>query len=1080
MNAPASLREPAASADARLAELIEELTTRLQAGERIDLEACLRDHPEHVERLEKLLPALRMLADVSRSRHAGFASGVTDAVPQLGQLGDFRLLREIGRGGMGVVYEAEQISLGRRVALKVLPFAATVDAKQLQRFKNEAQAAAHLQHPHIVPVHYVGCERGVHFYAMQYVDGQTLAQLIAGLRAEMTEQAKDNAELPATIDRPASEEAGSLGAQHSALGTPPTAPAISTEDSTRPPAFFRTAAQLGLQAALALEHAHQLGIIHRDIKPANLLVAAEPGESTPAVHLWITDFGLAHVQGETKLTMTGDLLGTLRYMSPEQALAKRVIIDHRTDIYSLGATLYELLTLQPAFAGEDRQELLRQIAFEEPKPPRRWDKAIPADLETIVLKALEKNPSDRYATAQELAEDLRCYLEEKPIRARPATVVQKARKWARRNRGVVWSLGLSAALLLAVVVAALAVGIVVVSRKQRDTQLAWQLTRQALDEMSSQVIEDWLSRRGDLEPEQRAFLERALAYYEVFAAESGHSEEVRKSAADAHLRVGKIRDKLGQHGEADAAYRRAQELYASLGADFPTVPEYRLELARSHNKLGLLLKDTGRPKEAEAAYRDALALQKQLTANFPTVPQYGQELARSHNSLGILLATTGRANEAEAAFRDALATCQRLVADFATVPEYGQDLAATHNNLGVLLKDAGRPREAEAAYRNALAIKQRLAIDFPTVPQYRLELARSHNNLGLLLNETGRPKEAEAAYRDALALQKQLAADFPTVPQYRLELARSQNNLGNLLSDTGQAKEAEAAYRDALAVKKKLAADFPTVPQYRLELADNHNNLGVLLKNTGRPKEATAAYRNALAVQKLLAANFPTVPQYRLRLARSHHNLGNLLQGTGRPREAEAAYGDALAILKRLANDFPTVPEYQGELANTLDGLAQLSRDHKDFPLARQLLEQARPRLRAALDANPHHPFYRAVFCDVERDLAATLLDLGEHAAGAEAAANLARLAFEPANDTYKAACLLSRCLPVAKNDAKLPETRRQELAKSYGDRALETLRQAVAKGYRDVAQMRKAPDLDPLRSRTDFQDLLAELEKRH
>jgi serine/threonine protein kinase len=184
----------------------------------------------------------------------------------------------------------------------------------------------------------------------------------------------------------------------------------STEPSIRSTAYFRTVANLGTQAAEALEHAHQLGVVHRDIKPANLLVDGRG-------NLWITDFGLAHCQSQAGLTMTGDLVGTLRYMSPEQALAKRLLIDHRTDIYSLGVTLYELLTLEPAFSGRDREELLRQVAFEEPRTPRQRNKAIPRELETIVLKAMEKSPESRYATAQELADDLRRFLEDRPIQA---------------------------------------------------------------------------------------------------------------------------------------------------------------------------------------------------------------------------------------------------------------------------------------------------------------------------------------------------------------------------------------------------------------------------------------------------------------------------------------------------------------------------------------------------------------------------------------------------------------------------------------------------------------------------------------
>jgi len=184
---------------------------------------------------------------------------------------------------------------------------------------------------------------------------------------------------------------------------------------------------LGRQAALALEYAHQMGIVHRDIKPANLMVDAHGT-------LWVADFGLAQVQSDTGLTMTGDLVGTIRYMSPEQALAQRVAVDHRTDIYSLGVTLYEFLTLERAFDGKGRQEVLRQVAFEEPRPPCRLNKSIPAELQTIVLKAMAKNPAERYATAQELADDLERYLEDKPIRAKRPTLMQRAKKWSRRHK----------------------------------------------------------------------------------------------------------------------------------------------------------------------------------------------------------------------------------------------------------------------------------------------------------------------------------------------------------------------------------------------------------------------------------------------------------------------------------------------------------------------------------------------------------------------------------------------------------------------------------------------------------------------
>jgi serine/threonine-protein kinase len=390
MNVPLNHSTADSMKDQILIDLIDDIAKKVQASEPVDVEAYLQAHPGHSDRLRRLLPAVEVLADLGRSASAGEASippGGSDGDPEQGRLGDFRIVREVGRGGMGVVYEAEQISLGRRVALKVLPFAGALDAKHLQRFKQEAQAAAHLQHQNIVPVYYVGCERGVHFYAMQFIDGQTLSAVIRDLRRLIGPQTSGAAVgglaselasgpraaspaaadvLGATADMPAAAPA----AETIAAGT------LSTERSTKSPAFFRTVAHLAVQAAEALEHAHQLGVVHRDIKPANLLLETTSPLSPlgergggEGVRLWVTDFGLARLGTDAGLTMTGDLLGTIRYMSPEQALAKRVPIDHRTDIYSLGVTLYELFTLEPAYNGKSREEVLRQIAFEEPRPP---------------------------------------------------------------------------------------------------------------------------------------------------------------------------------------------------------------------------------------------------------------------------------------------------------------------------------------------------------------------------------------------------------------------------------------------------------------------------------------------------------------------------------------------------------------------------------------------------------------------------------------------------------------------------------------------------------------------------------------
>jgi WD40 repeat protein/serine/threonine protein kinase len=485
MNIATSSPAVRGQADSGLADLVDEVIRRFHAGELIDPDALAGHDPQRAEHLRRLLPTLEKLADLGSSAtsdHQGGPPASDDPRTGLGVLGDFRLLREVGRGGMGIVYEAQQLSLHRRVALKVLPFAAVTDPKQLQRFQVEAQAAAQLHHTNIVPVFAVGCERGVHYYAMQFIEGETLAHVIEELRKidgqepESRSPVKDLAfalasglasgSLTATEPGP---DAGlpTVSADAAPAPAPASSPLSSSGSSTRSRDFLQNAARLGIQAAEALEHAHQQGVLHRDIKPSNLLVDARG-------NLWITDFGLARLQSEASLTLTGDIMGTLRYMSPEQAMAKRVIIDHRTDIYSLGATLYELMTLHPVFEGDDRQALLRQIAFAEPRPLRKWNPSLPRDLETIVLKALSKDPSSRFTAAQELADDLRRFLEDRPIKAKRPTLGQRAAKWARRHTAIVYS----ALVLLSLAVMGLSAGILLIGREQsRTAQIAENLRR---------------------------------------------------------------------------------------------------------------------------------------------------------------------------------------------------------------------------------------------------------------------------------------------------------------------------------------------------------------------------------------------------------------------------------------------------------------------------------------------------------------------------------------------------------------------------------------------------------------------------
>jgi serine/threonine protein kinase len=552
---------PPEADDPRVIAALEEYLAAVESGARPNRQAFLARHAAVAEALAECLDgmdALHGAASSSSHRPGAFASASAPLQPEA-PLGDFRVVREVGHGGMGTVYEAVQLSLGRRVALKVLPFAAALDAKHLQRFKNEAHAAAQLHHTNIVPVYAVGHDRGVHFYAMQLIEGQNLAAVIDGLRRQKGEDGP-----PAPADRPR-ELPGDCptGPYPPVPEAPPAAdtkpalgPQLSTLRSARPGENYRTAARLIAQAAEGLEYAHQTGVIHRDVKPANLLVDARG-------NVWLTDFGLASVHAEAGLTQTGDLLGTLRYMSPEQAGGQRVLIDHRTDVYSLGATLYELLTLRPMFDGADRQTLLHQILNEEPRPPRALGPAIPAELETIVLKAVSKAPAERYATAGEFAEDLHRFLRHEPIKARRATPGQRARKWLRRHPSVL----VGGAVLLALLAAGSLAATWVIRGEQKKTERAYELVRgeqekaerayrqereqkkQAEDrfQLAQRAVEDMIEL-AEQEMADMPFLgglrirmlESALAYYQELIEHRGDDPDAQARFFATRTRVQRI------------------------------------------------------------------------------------------------------------------------------------------------------------------------------------------------------------------------------------------------------------------------------------------------------------------------------------------------------------------------------------------------------------------------------------------------------------------------------------------------------------------------------------------------------------
>jgi WD40 repeat protein/serine/threonine protein kinase len=452
-----------------LERLAAEFLDRRRGGEPVSPSEYAEQYPRYAEQILEFFPALEVMEGLkpgSGDPTDSFASRAEAAgTPRLEKLGEYRILREIGHGGMGVVYEAIQETLGRRVALRVLPLHGRIDAIRMQRFQVEAPSAARLHHPSIVPVHGVGEAGGIHYYVMQYIQGHGLDVILDDLRRlragvgaagvaksdtgsmavarslltgrfAASKPERDGGAPSATVP---DEKGGSSTAPDDRSATAASVSSVLSNPTES--GYYCAVARLGIQVANALAHAHAQGVLHRDIKPSNLLLDIEG-------HVWITDFGLAKLEGAEGPTRTDDIIGTLRFMGPERFEGWS---DRRSDMYGLGATLYEMLTLRPAFDAGTRVKLIEQVIHDPPPAPRKVDLRIPRDLETIVLKSIAKEPGERYATAEALASDLENYLADKPIVARRSSPAERTWRWCRRNKAAAGLLAASGSAALALV-----------------------------------------------------------------------------------------------------------------------------------------------------------------------------------------------------------------------------------------------------------------------------------------------------------------------------------------------------------------------------------------------------------------------------------------------------------------------------------------------------------------------------------------------------------------------------------------------------------------------------------------------------
>lgn len=664
----------------------------------------------------------------------------------------YSLTRLHAKGGLGQVWVARDEGLGREVALKnIRPERADQPAVRA-RFLTEAKITGQLEHPSIVPV-YELVEPGdgqPPFYTMRLIRGRTLADAIKSYHR--------GREIGAASPLDPRELLGSLVA-----------------------------------VCNAVAYAHSRGVLHRDLKPLNI-VLGDFGE------VIVLDWGMAKLMGQKDVdtsilpisiapndsqaqTVQGQVLGTPAYLSPEQAQGQLNLLDQRSDVYGLGAVLYEILTGQPPFAGQTSLAVIQQVVQDPPVPPRQRVAATPRPLEAVCLKALEKKPANRYQSAKDLAEDIQRWLADEPVSAHAEPWSTTARRWVGRHRTLVTATG--AAVLMATVMLAVATLVLRDAREREhrsrtQAESNFRLAREAVDRYFTKVSESPQLKAQGLEPLRRDLLVQAKEFYERFLQEQGDEPGLQAERGNAYLLLAQIHQQMGDRERAEELFGKGLPILEALTQEHPDVSEYQEKLARGHERLGVLYADINRLDRAEAKFRQARDIEERLVQANPDVPEYQRLLAISHNDLGIAAYLAGRMAEAEAAYLRAVPIQEKLVQLRPDSPEYQNTQATIYTNLGNLYGDTGRITESEKAYQKAMTIQEELARQQPDVQEYRYNLASSLHNLAGLYMENSQQERAEQPYLKAMKITEELADRHPTVLGYAAGLAESYTDLGTL------------------------------------------------------------------------------------------------------------------------------------------------------------------------------------------------------------------------------------------------------------------------------------------------------------
>jgi serine/threonine protein kinase/tetratricopeptide (TPR) repeat protein len=1057
------------------------------------LDAACQDNPQLRAEVEALLRAHEAPQPVLDAREPGSPTMDDPVSERPGtSIGPYKLLQEIGEGGMGTVFMAEQSRpVQRKVALKLIK--AGMDSRQvIARFEAERQALAIMDHPNIAKVLDAGTTAaGRPYFVMELVKGVPITKYC-------------------------------------------------DEHHLTP----KERLELFVPVCQAVQHAHQKGIIHRDLKPSNVLVCIYDGKPVPK----IIDFGVAKATGyklteRTLFTEFGAIVGTFEYMSPEQAQLDQLDIDTRSDIYSLGVMLYELLTgTTPLERKRLKQlavlELLRLVREEEPpRPstrlstvqelpsiaanrglePRKLSGLVRGELDWIVMKCLEKDRNRRYETANGLARDIERYLQDETVSACPPSTGYRLRKFARKNRKVLISVGAFALVLLTgagvstwqAVRATRAQHVADLQRERAQGNL--QVALKALDGIYLQVAEERLPRDPRRKKEDTELLKKALDFYQQFAEQNDLDIPARLEVSRAYRRVGDIQEFVGENAAAQQAYEAAIARARELATEFPFEAEYTHQLAACHIALGEALLQNDDVATTADHFQEATSLLTRLTSDYPTVPQYRADLANSHRGLGKLYKKTGSRRDAEEQFRQALDLQGQLAGDLPDVPQYRLELAETHQEAGWwldLLNVDGTAKPVEHM-RSAERLLSDLVTELPTSALYRYRLAITLQSLATFAGQFDGRSEF---YRRAVAQFSKLAEEFPQVPEYRFELGRCYGNFGLLYHNMGNDDQATKYFRQGLAEFAKLADEFPTQTKYRAGLATGLSNWADMLILHGELAQARKALEESLDHVRALLKSYPNSSRYATEVLTDEYSLAFIAEVQGEGDKAATLRHDAEQLFAKtwqrvqIAEGSLRAASFCADLGRGLqdtgvtwrkggqpDAVAKwntlalrayaqaiaLDRDSAETYFNRgELFEQVGQYEKAAADfsrvieLNPKGPeaWYNDPNWGPWRKRANAYLKLGQHE---KAIADYSKvIELDPnhpdaAISIYNIACIHALMIPTSPDHAKQAGV------------ATEWLQKAVAAGYRDIAQIKKDTDLDVLRGREDFKKLLADLEKK-